>query len=75
LVINEFMASNNSIAEDPQGENDDWVEIHNYGTKAINVGGLYLTDDLSRPTKWRIPEANPSITTIPAGGYLLRCGR
>jgi hypothetical protein len=71
LVINEFMASNNSVTQDPQGQNDDWVEIHNYGTKAIDAGGLYLTDDLSDPTKWRIPEGNPAVTTIGAGGYLL----
>jgi hypothetical protein len=29
LVINEFMASNSSSARDPQGEYDDWIEIHN----------------------------------------------
>jgi len=71
LVINEFMASNNSVVQDPQGQYDDWIEIHNYGMKAVDAGGLYLTDDLSNPKKWRIPEANPSITTIPSGGYLL----
>ncbi|MHC4585953.1 MAG: lamin tail domain-containing protein, partial [Planctomycetota bacterium] len=71
LVINEFMASNNSVAQDPQGQSDDWVEIHNYGTKAIDVGGLYLTDNLSNLTKWRIPDNNPAATTIGAGGYLL----
>ena len=51
LVINEFMASNSSESRDPQGEYEDWIEIHNYGAEAINVGGLYLTDDLSAPTK------------------------
>ena len=71
LVINEFMASNNSVTQDPQGQSDDWIEIHNYGTKAINIGGLYLTDDLTNPTKWRIPNGNPAVTTIGAGGYLL----
>ncbi|MHC4587478.1 MAG: chitobiase/beta-hexosaminidase C-terminal domain-containing protein, partial [Planctomycetota bacterium] len=71
LVINEFMASNNSVTQDPQGQSDDWIEIHNYGTKAIDAGGLYLTDDLSDPTKWRIPDGNPAATTIDAGSYLL----
>jgi len=71
LVINEFMASNSSEIRDPQGEYDDWIEIYNYGNDAIDIGGLYLTDNLSAPAKWRIPEGKPGVATIPAGGYLL----
>ena len=71
LVINELMASNSGVSRDPQGQYDDWIEIYNYGTNAIDVGGMYLTDDLSDPTKWRIPTNNPAATVIPAGGYLL----
>ena len=69
LVINEFMASNNSCLQDPQGQFDDWIEIHNYGVDAIDLGGMYLTDNLSAPTKWQIPSNNPAATTIAAGGY------
>ncbi|MCK4787332.1 MAG: lamin tail domain-containing protein, partial [Desulfobacteraceae bacterium] len=71
LVINEFMASNNSCIEDPQGQYDDWIEIYNYGADAIDIGGMYLTDNLSAPTKWRIPDSNPAATIVLAGGYLL----
>jgi hypothetical protein len=71
LVINEFMASNSSSIKDPQGHYDDWIEIFNYGTEAFDVGGLYLTDDLSNTTKWRIPDDFPAATNISAGGYLL----
>jgi len=71
LAINEFMASNSSCKTDPQGQYDDWIELYNYGTDAINVGGMYLTDNLSFPSKWRIPYGNSAATTIPAGGYLL----
>lgn len=71
LVINEFMASNNDTIADPQGQFDDWIEIWNSGLKPIDVGGMFLTDNLSNPTKWRIPINMRSITTIPAGGYLL----
>ncbi|MFZ2148458.1 MAG: lamin tail domain-containing protein, partial [Sedimentisphaerales bacterium] len=71
LAINEFMASNSSCIRDPQGQYDDWIELYNYGTDAINVGGMYLTDNLSVPTKWRIPYGSSAVTTIPAGGYLL----
>ncbi len=71
LVINELMASNGSTIKDPQGQYDDWIEIYNFGSKAVNIGGMYLTDDLSDPTKWQIPTGSPSDTTIPANGYLL----
>jgi len=71
LVINEFMASNDDTIRDPQGHYDDWIEIYNSGTDSIDIGGMFLTDNLSVPTKWRIPENNPTMTTIPAGGYLL----
>jgi hypothetical protein len=71
LVINELMASNNTTIQDPQGQYDDWIEIHNYGLDAIDIGGMYLTDNLSTPTKWQIPGSNSAFTTIPAGGYLL----
>jgi hypothetical protein len=71
LVINEIMASNNTTIKDPQGQYDDWIEIYNYGPDAIDIGGMYLTDNLSAPTKWQIPEINTAVTTIPSGGYLL----
>jgi len=71
LTINEFMASNSKSVEDPQGDYDDWIEIHNFGADAIDVGGMYLTDNMSVPTKWRIPGDDAASTIIPAGGYLL----
>jgi hypothetical protein len=71
LTINELMASNSNSIQDPQGQYDDWIELQNYGSESIDAGGMYLTDNLSAPTKWQIPTNNPSATTIPAGGYLL----
>ncbi|HCO95878.1 MAG TPA: hypothetical protein DIU00_18390 [Phycisphaerales bacterium] len=71
LAINEFMASNSSFVQDPQGHYDDWIEIHNFGTYVINIGGMFLTDNLPVPRKWQIPVNNPALTTIPPGGYLL----
>jgi len=67
LVINEVLASNSSIKKDEWGQYDDWIEIYNSGDQEIDMGGMYLTDDLSNPTTWKIP-AN---TTILAGHYLL----
>jgi hypothetical protein len=71
LAINEVMASNGSTIHDPQGQYDDWIEIYNFGSEAVNIGGMYLTDDLTDPTKWQVPTNSPSDTTIPAHGYLL----
>jgi hypothetical protein len=71
LVINEFIASNDSSALDPQDQYDDWIEIYNFGSDAIDLAGMYLTDNLTVPDKWRIPDDNPNATVIPAGGFLL----
>jgi hypothetical protein len=71
LVINEFVASNDNNVPDPQGEYDDWVEIYNFGDANIDVGGMYLTDDLDEPTKWQIPQGYPSQTTVPADGFIV----
>lgn len=68
-VINEFMASNNGFLADPQGQFDDWVELYNPGALPLDVAGMYLTDDAGVPTKWRIPDDVPNLTTIPARGY------
>ena len=39
LVINEFMASNDSTTQDGQGDYDDWIEIHNTTGSPIDIGG------------------------------------
>ncbi len=67
LVINELMADNDNVLSDPQEEYDDWVELLNTGDQALDLGGLYLSDDISEPRKWPFPAG----TILPAGGYLL----
>lgn len=73
LVINELMASNISTGgiPDPQGEYDDWIEIHYYGENPINVAGMYLTDNLEEPTKWQFPPERPDATTIDPNGFII----
>ncbi len=71
LVINELMAKNDGSVLDPYGDYDDWIEIYNYGDDAVDVGGMYLADNLTSAGRWRVPDTNPSITTIPSHGYLL----
>ncbi|HSW02858.1 MAG TPA: chitobiase/beta-hexosaminidase C-terminal domain-containing protein [Sedimentisphaerales bacterium] len=71
LAINEVMASNARTKADPQGQYDDWIEIYNFGGTPIDIGGMYLTDDLDDPTQWQIPAGDPDLTTIAPGGCLL----
>ncbi len=67
LFINELMASNDGTIADPQGDEDDWIELLNAGSEAIDLTGMYLSDKSSRPLKWQFP----ADTSIAAGGYLL----
>jgi hypothetical protein len=71
VVINEFMAANDSVLADPQGQFNDWVELYNPGNGPVNVAGMYLTDNSDAPKKWQIPGDRPALTTIPAKGYLI----
>ncbi len=67
LVINEVMADNASTIVDPtDGGFDDWVEIYNPGSSAVDLGNLFLTDDRGSRGQWRFPA-----TTIAAGGFAL----
>ncbi|MHC5061248.1 MAG: lamin tail domain-containing protein [Planctomycetota bacterium] len=69
LVINEVMAFNDSGLDDPVEPNEfpDWIELYNPGNTAIDLGGMYLTDDLGNLEKWQIPSG----VTIGPDGYLL----
>jgi hypothetical protein len=68
IVITEFLTSNNTSLLDPDFfQYADWIEIYNKGTSAIDLGGSYLTDNLSNPKKWQTPTG----TVIQAGQYLL----
>ena len=55
LFINEFMADNDNIIQDNAGDYDDCIELYNAGSTAIDLGGMFLTDDIGDPTKWMIP--------------------
>ena len=69
VVINEFMASNDStsLITDEFGETDDWVEIHNRSSNTIDLSGYGFSDDYSLLYKWTFPSG----ILIPANGYLI----
>ena len=61
------MAVNTKSLTDPQGQHEDWLELHNLTNDVINLSGMYLTDKRDNLKKWAFPKD----TTIPAQGYLL----
>jgi len=67
VYINEFMASNTSTIKDPDYNNDaDWIELYNDGNTDVNLDGYFLSDNLSKPDKWKITNV-----TIVAKGFVI----
>jgi len=71
LVINEFMASNNTFYPGPNNDYPDWIEIYNTGETDIDLAGWYLTDKLDDIQKNQIPEGFPEKTVVPAHGFVV----
>ena len=68
ILINEFLASNQTTNKDPDfGESSDWIELYNPAREPTDLSGYYMTDDLDEPRKWQIPRE----TWIPGAGFLL----
>ncbi|MBS1612549.1 MAG: CotH kinase family protein [Bacteroidetes bacterium] len=55
VVINEYSAANKSQYADATGAYEDWIEIYNAGSAAVNIGGWHLSDNRQQPLKWTIP--------------------
>ena len=67
IIINEIMALNETILQDPQEEFDDWIELHNITEQNFDLSGWYLSDNPNNPRKWEFPEGS----SIPANGYMI----
>ena len=68
LVLNEIMASNASYPS-PSGGIYDWIEIYNRGSEAISLFGYGLSDNISKPSRWRFPD----ITLEPGQCLVVYC--
>jgi len=64
VVINEVMPSNSVFYADNFQEYDDWLELYNPNTKAINLSNCSISKNGGY---WTIPEG----TIIEANGYLI----
>lgn len=71
VVINEICSRNYKCFEDETEKFRDWVEFYNDGSSAVDLGGMYLTDNLNNLTKFQIPTNDPSETTIDPDEYLI----
>jgi hypothetical protein len=67
VLINEIVASNSVSAYDLNAESDDWVELFNTTGNAIDLSGMYLSDDPTNYMKWAFPMGS----SIPANEYIL----
>ena len=72
LVINEFLAATDLCCDDGNGEMEDFIEIYNPGDEAVDIGGLWITDNLDDPSDWeQIPTTDATTTTVAAGGHIV----
>ena len=66
LVINEFMARNETTLLDSFGQASDWIEVHNLTDSDVDLNGWSLTDRADNLDKWSFPPR-----TIEAGEYIV----
>ncbi len=69
IVINEFLADNDSIGgiADAAGDYDDWIELYNNSSNTVDLSDFYLSDDYAARKKWAFPTG----TTIAPNEYLI----
>ena len=72
LVINELMASNAGAVSSgepvfsPAYNFDSWIELYNPGDQAVNLAGMYLSDDAENLKLWQMPS---NMGSVPAKGF------
>jgi len=71
LFINEIMALNKITYCDEFKEFDDWIELYNAGSDTINIGGLFISDNLDLLTKCRITDSSMAKTIILPDSFLV----
>jgi hypothetical protein len=67
IFINEFLADNVGDVSNELFQYEDWIELYNATSATLNLGGSFLTDNFSSPTKFQIPDG----TVIPPYSYLI----
>jgi hypothetical protein len=68
IVINEISTITSDLL-DNAGEADDWIELYNTSSQAIDLAGLYLTDNLKNRTKYQLHSGSGDEMIIQPGEY------
>jgi hypothetical protein len=55
VIINEFLADNESGLRDADGDRCDWIELLNVSSNTVDLIGWHLTDSATSPRKWTFP--------------------
>lgn len=66
VVLNEILTENQTGLVDEEGDPEDWLELRNCGTSAVELGGWSLSVDREEEGQWVFPDI-----VLPPGGYLL----
>ena len=54
VMISEFMADNDRTLRDENGDDVDWIELHNPTLQDVPLPGWGLSDDRHQPWQWRV---------------------
>src|SRR5262249_28290692 len=66
VTINEWMAANTRTIHNPvTSQPDDWFELYNGDSNAVDLGGYFLSDVLTNRQKFKIPSGY----IVPAHGF------
>ena len=68
VLVNEWMHSNTKTIMDPaDGKFNDWLELYNAGSNAVNLAGFFLSNNTTNTFLFQVPAGY----VMPAHGYLL----
>ncbi len=67
LIVNELVAVNQTGITDEVGQFEDWVEVRNLEPVPLDIGGMFLADDMEKSRLWSFP----SPTLLEPGERLL----
>ncbi len=70
IVINEISAANETYVNE-FFKKEDWIELYNTTDEAIDIDGMYLSNDKDYPLMHKITKSNDVSTLIFPHGYLV----
>ena len=55
ILLSEVCCDNRRLLADEDGDHPDWIELFNPQDRAIDLKGLWLSDDIDVPLRWPLP--------------------